>query len=308
MVDVRPTGYVNWLGMLESRLQAQGAAGPFGLPGPHQRPLTASSAGEARLTTAGVQPKRGAMGPHAEASAALTQQERPRSTTAADWGSGPVSVMHSEAQTEQLAAQQKECVRRADALQAELRDVARQRDEALSALNADAQGSSQKARATESEYSRAIALKQKELAEQKKIYTHVTWQLERSKAAAVDWGGTRTPHPSGRATGSEQPAAAWRPVGAATAAQRSESSRHIGPGSSYAPPSQRLSKLEAARQQAEEALVATQRQRAAETAQAASWLAHLDEEIYRASTQMHASFKGEYRVTLHTAPGGFGMT
>ena len=60
MVDVRPTGYVNWLGMLESRLQAQGAAGPFGLPGPHQRPLTASSAGEARLTTAGVQPKRGA--------------------------------------------------------------------------------------------------------------------------------------------------------------------------------------------------------------------------------------------------------
>ena len=39
MVDVRQPGYVQWLGMLEARLQVQGAAGPFGLPTPKQRPV-----------------------------------------------------------------------------------------------------------------------------------------------------------------------------------------------------------------------------------------------------------------------------
>ena len=43
-------------------------------------------------------------------------------------------------------------------------------------------------------------------------------------------------------------------------------------------------------------------------AESAAWLAHLDEEIYRASTQMHASYKGEYKVRLaHSGATGFGM-
>ena len=44
-----------------------------------------------------------------------------------------------------------------------------------------------------------------------------------------------------------------------------------GPGSHYAPPCQRLSKLEAAREQAHDALATAQRQRAAEVAENAAW-------------------------------------
>jgi hypothetical protein len=73
-------------------------------------------------------------------------------------------------------------------------------------------------------------------------------------------------------------------------------------------PPQRLSKLEAAREEAHAALVVTERQRAAEVSENTAWLSHLDDEIYRATTQLHASYKGEYTVTLaHTGADGFGM-
>lgn len=319
MADVRQPGYVQWLGMLESRLQTHGTAGPFGLPGPQQRPLTA---GVARVQpSAGMQPRRAAMrGDHGLAASALSRADRPASATASDWGSAPVSVVHSEAQTAQLEQQQRECERRAQRLKEELRVVARERDVALSQFNSRGEGNTQKAKETAMKYRTNIEHKKQSLAEQKALYTHITWQLDRSAAATVAWGSSETPRPDGHAGLSgggqaliglpkDQPAAAWRPVGKATVAeQRRNGGGHIGPGTGYAPPAQRLSKLETARQQAEEALVTTQRQRAAEIAESAAWLAHLDEEIYRASTQMHASYKGEYKVRLaHSGPGGFGM-
>lgn len=322
MVDVRQPGYVQWLGMLESRLQTQGAAGPFGLPAPQQRPL--SSSGAARLSTAGMQPRRAPMGgDHGLAASALSTGGRPASASASDWGSAPVSVVHSEAQTAQLEQQQRECERRAVRLKEELRVVQRERQVEMSKLNQRGEGNSDKAKQADKRYRQDIERKKHQLAEQKTLYTHLGWQLERSSAATVAWGSSETPRPEGGHAGhsgggqaqiglpKDQPAAAWRPVGKATVAEQQRSGGgHIGPGSSYAPPAQRLSKLETARQQAEEALVTTQRQRAAEIAESAAWLAHLDEEIYRASTQMHASYKGEYKVRLamSSGPSGFGMT
>eukprot|EP01044_Picomonas_judraskeda_P011840 COSAG03_NODE_1649_length_3719_cov_6.927348_2_plen_477_part_00 len=317
MVDVRQPGYVQWLGMLEARLQVQGAAGPFGLPAPKQRPVFSSDA--ARVSAAGVQPRRAPLaGGHALASSALTASNRPASASASDWGSAPVSVVHSEAQTAQLEMEQRECERRAARLKEELRVVQREHRMEMSKFNQRGEGNGSKAKQADKRYKQDIEKKKQQLAEQKTRYTHVGWQLARSSAATVAWGSSETPLPASARSGGgqaliglpkDQPAAAWLPVGKATVAQQQRTGGgHIGPGSSYAPPAQRLSKLEAARQQAEEALVTTQRQRAAEVAESAAWLAHLDEEIYRASTQMHASYKGEYKVRLaHSGAGGFGM-
>lgn len=317
MVDVRQPGYVQWLGMLESRLQVQGAGGPFGLPAPKQRPIFNSSA--ARVVATGVQPRRTPLaGDHAESSLALSSARRPASASASDWGSAPVSVVHSEAQTVQLEHEQRECERRAARLKEELRVVQREHRMEKSKFNQRNEGNGSKAKQADQRYKEDIEKKKHQLAEQKTLHTHITWQLERSSAAAVAWGSSETPLPDSKhANGGQalvglpkdQPAAAWRPVGKATVAeQKRKGGGHIGPGSSYAPPAQRLSKLETARQQAEEALVTTRRQRAAEIAESAAWLAHLDEEIYRASIQMHASYKGEYKVRLtHSGLSGFGM-
>lgn len=104
------------------------------------------------------------------------------------------------------------------------------------------------------------------------------------------------------ANGTATPPVAWRPPSGSKASGAK-------PETNYPPPSQRLSKLEAARQQAADALVLSERQRAAEVSENAAWLTHLDDEIYRATTQLHASYKGEYTVTLtHAGPTGFGMT
>ncbi len=317
MVDVRQPGYVQWLGMLESRLQVQGAPGPFGLPAPKQRPVFSSDA--ARISTTGVQPRRAPLaGDHTLASGALSANNRPASATASDWGSAPVSVIHSEAQTAQLEQQQRECEKRAARLKEELRVVNREHRMEMSKFNQRGEGKSSKAKQADMRYRQDIEKKKQQLAEQKTLYTHIGWQLERSSAATVAWGSSETPMVESSHSGGgqalvglpkDQPAAAWRPVGRATVAEQQRTGGgHIGPGSSYAPPAQRLSKLETARKQAEEALVTTQRQRAAEIAESAAWLAHLDEEIYRASTQMHASYKGEYKVRLtHSGASGFGM-
>lgn len=317
MVDVRQPGYVQWLGMLESRLQAQGVPGPFGLPGPNKRPIFSSDA--ARISATGVQPRRAPLvGDHALATSALSTNDRPASASASDWGSAPVSVVHSEAQTAQLEQEQRECEKRAARLKEELRVVQREHRIEMSKFNQRGEGNGSKAKQADRRYKQDIEKKKSQLAEQKTRYTHIEWQLERSSAAAVAWGSSETPrHDSGHSGGGQavvglpkdQPAAAWRPVGKATVAEQQRTGGgHIGPGSSYAPPAQRLSKLETARKQAEEALVTTQRQRAAEIAESAAWLAHLDEQIYRASAQMHASYKGEYKVRLaHSGASGFGM-
>ena len=145
-------------------------------------------------------------------------------------------------------------------------------------------------------------------------------RIEYNEAQGLQFGATQTPATArdaalvggggGQAVigvAQPQPAAVWRPVGKGKGG--SHTPGHKGPGTSYAPPSQRLSKLESARARAQDALVVSQRERAAEVAENKAWLAHLDEEIYRAGTQMHAAFKGDYSVVLsNSGREGVGMT
>jgi hypothetical protein len=332
----RPDGYVDWLGMLESRISARPLPGPFGLPTPGGRPATAPSGGRAHRArlSLGPQPQRararggGTQRGSSRSRAALTLAQRPASRSSNDWGSAPLGVVQSEAQVEQyekLLVSYEQAIRQLDK---DIQHIAAERGEHLNRINAGVGGgsSSDEAKRALHAYQEKMRAARRKLQQMKQQHKEVTWRLEQSAARDIDWGATSTPAPVERGgalaggggqavvgVSKAQPAAVWRPVGKANP-QRSGGVRVPGrglqgPGSHYPPPVQRLSKLESARARAHEALVTTQRQRAAELAENAAWLSHLDEEIYRASTQMHATFKGEYRVTLaHSGPEGFGMT
>ena len=317
MALARPDGYVQWLAMLESRVATQATPGPFGLPAPGVRPTTAPPRGGASGSGTAVarlssvpQQRRLKARPQAFSQAALSHSKHPTSQGASDWGSAPLGVVQSEAQIEKFSKLRLTYEHAIQRQEEEIQLAGRERNEKL----ADAEEA--EAEIIRKRYQERVAIARSQLKEMKIQHKEVSWRLDRCAAQALDWGATVTPVPASRdaalAGGGGQSVvgltkarapAVWRPVG------KVHTTGHQGPGTSYAPPAQRLSKLEAARARAHDALVTSQRQRAAEVAENKAWLAHLDEEIYRASMQMHATFKGEYRVTLtHNGAQGFGMS